>query len=250
MKKYTWRDILLRQLRSPFVYIFILFALPSLFLQQYENAIFILICVFINTTVGFYQEYKANKNVELLKRYLISLVTIIRDGQEQTIDSAQLLPGDIIILRPGNILPADVRFIRLDNFLVDEAALTGESKPVSKIIDVLDQHTKVDMFSAKNIGFKGTTVISGSAQATVIFTGDATAFGSIVHLTTTSFQERNFAKQVARLGIIVPELLNRTAEKTAADVLVIGHLPSGGHLGANGSGYAIIRESHIPVLSV
>lgn len=207
MKKYTWWDILLRQLRSPFVYIFILFALPSLFLHQYENALFILLCILINTTVGFYQEYKANKNVELLKKYLISFVTVMRDNQEQTIDSAQLLPGDIIILRPGNIVPADVRFMKLDHFSIDEAALTGESKPVTKITGALDQNTNIDMFSAQNIGFKGTTVISGSAQAVVIVTGDQTAFGSIVHLTTTSFQESNFAKSIARLGNFILYLI-------------------------------------------
>lgn len=199
-------DIFIRQLKSPFVYIFILIAIPSLVLHEYINALFIFLCVLLNTTVGFYQEYKAHKNLQLLRKFLISFVTVIRDGQEQTIESTELLPGDHIIMRPGNIVPADVRFIKVDNFTVDESALTGESKPVTKVATPLTIDA-IDMFNAKNIGFKGTTVITGSAHALVILTGDATAFGTIVHLTSLSFQESNFAKNIAKLGNVILYLI-------------------------------------------
>lgn len=212
--QHTWKDILLRQFKSPFVYIFVLIAFPSLFLHEYVNAFFILLCVVINTTVGFYQEYKAHKNVQLLRKFLISLVTTIRDGHQQTIESSQLVPGDIIIVRPGNVLPADVRFTKLENITVDESALTGESKAISKTTDALTEVQAIDIFNAKNIGFKGTTIITGTAHAVVVTTGDATAFGSVVHLTGSTVQESNFAKNIARLGNFVLYLIFATITVT------------------------------------
>ena len=99
----------------------------------------------------------------LLQKFIPQKIKVLRDSKEEIIDKKFLVPGDIVLLEAGDLAPADLRVINLQNFLVDESALTGESVPVSKITDALLREEK-EIFKAKNIIFSGTSVISGKAQ--------------------------------------------------------------------------------------
>lgn len=195
----SWHEILKRQFTSPFVFIFFIIVGIYLALGEYTDAIIILIIIVINTMLGFYQEYHAENNLQMLKQYLISSVTARRDGKEDSVLNNLLVPGDIIVLYPGDIIPADCRFIQEENLMIDESALTGESNPVSKIAEDQKESPK-NPFDARNIGFAGTTVTSGKAIAVIFGTGLNTALGHIAYLTTETMSESHLNKGTMRLA--------------------------------------------------
>src|SRR3989344_5584817 len=125
-------QILTRQFKSPFVYLLFVSFIISFWLGEKIDAFMILTFVGINTVLGYYQEYKSESAVKLLKKYLVAKIKVARDGAEKNLETQFLVPGDIIILEPGDIIPADIRFIETTNLTVDETVLTGESQPVPK----------------------------------------------------------------------------------------------------------------------
>lgn len=189
----------MRQFTSPFIYVFFIIVAIYLVLGEYTDAIIILIIIIINATLGFYQEYHAENNLQMLKQYLISSVIARRDGKDSSVLNNVLVPGDIIVLYPGDIIPADCRFVQEENLMIDEAALTGESNPVHKVADAQKESPK-NPFDAHNIGFAGTTVTSGKAIAVVFATGLNTAMGRIAYLTTETMSESNLNKGTMRLA--------------------------------------------------
>ena len=195
----SWLNILMRQFTSPFIYVFFIIVAIYLVLGEYTDAIIILIIIIINATLGFYQEYHAENNLQMLKQYLISSVIARRDGKDSSVLNNVLVPGDIIVLYPGDIIPADCRFVQEENLMIDEAALTGESNPVHKVADAQKESPK-NPFDAHNIGFAGTTVTSGKAIAVVFATGLNTAMGRIAYLTTETMSESNLNKGTMRLA--------------------------------------------------
>ena len=170
-KKHTisWLAILWRQFNSPFVYLFLIVVAIYLIMSQFTDAIIILTLLSVNTLLGFYQEYHAEINLQLLKQYLISSIKTRRNGQEKDVPDNDLVPGDIILLHQGDIIPADCRFVQVENLMVDESALTGESKLVDKIIAPQEKPPET-LFVAHNIGFAGTTISSGKAVAVIFAT--------------------------------------------------------------------------------
>ena len=198
-KQNSWWRILLMQFASPFIYLLLIIVAVTVVLGDANSAIVISACVLLNTLVGFYQEYKAERSIHLLKQYLTEKVTVLREGKEQEVESSTLVPGDILLLYPGDIIPADVRFIKEDHLQVDESALTGESGPVQKQINPLEKET-AQVFEATNIGFSGTTILSGKAVGVVIATGVRGSLGSIATLTSQTQRISGFALQIARFS--------------------------------------------------
>lgn len=194
-----WWQILARQLSSSFVYLLLVAACLSFLLKEYLDGSMILLFVTINTLLGFYQEYHSEQTVRLLKRYLVPKVRVRRDGQETLVDRPVLVPGDIIILQAGDIIPADVRFLTTQNLSVDESALTGESFPVKKTASALRQEIKT-INRAENIGFSGTTVVGGEAEGIVITTGKKTVIGSVTKLTLETERKTGFEKAIKQLS--------------------------------------------------
>jgi sodium/potassium-transporting ATPase subunit alpha len=137
--------------------------------------------IFINAIFTFIQEYRAEKAIEKLKLLLPFYVKVIREGKEKEIHAREIVPGDLIILSEGDKVPADLRLIDTVYLMVNNAALTGESEPVS-----LDQAPfDGELIQSRNISFAGTTVVSGSGKGIVFATGMKTEFGRIAHLTGT-----------------------------------------------------------------
>jgi Mg2+-importing ATPase len=178
----TWLQILKGQLLSPFMCIFFVIGLAYLLTGKVAECIIIFAIIAVNVGIGFYQEYRSNTAMQALKKCLMSQVTVKRDGKESNIDINQLVPGDVMILYAGDVIPADCRFIEVDNLTVDESSLTGESVAVVKHVDAM-QEVATDMYKAENIGFTGTVITQGKGMAIVIGTGSATALGNLAALT-------------------------------------------------------------------
>ena len=177
-----WYHILWEQFTSILVIVLIISAAVSGYLAWQEgeamtDAYVILLIVVMNGILGFVQEYRAEQAVEALKAMVSPHVLVLRGGKEEDIDSKDLVPGDIVLLEAGSRVPADSRLIEAANLEVDEAALTGESRPVNKRISLVDEDSGIG--DQKNMVFMGTVVTNGRAVAVVTETGMNSQFGKI-----------------------------------------------------------------------
>ncbi|MBI4215448.1 MAG: HAD-IC family P-type ATPase [Parcubacteria group bacterium] len=197
--KIVFWKIFLRQFRSSFVHLLIIASALALLLKEYIDSVWILLFVLINAVLGFYQEYRSEKTVQLLQKYVKSFAKVRRDGKEMLADSKELVPGDIVSLQIGDQIPADVRLIAAQNLTVDESVLTGESVPISKIDKPLEREA-AQIHQAQNLGFLGTMVVGGSGEGVVIATGGNTAVGRIRELAGSSVRESSFEKEIRKLS--------------------------------------------------
>lgn len=153
-----------------------------------ELAIAIWLVNIINGLFSFWQEFRANKATQALKKMLVSYVRVIRDGKETQILSEDVVPGDIIIISEGDKITADARLIITNDFQVDQSTLTGESNPIRKTHEPVYTEGLAN-FEVPNIVFAGTSASSGSAKAVVFSTGMSTEFGKIAKLTQSMKEE-------------------------------------------------------------
>lgn len=198
--------VLFNQIKSPFIYILIIIAFINFFLNNFTDGIMVLAIVIINTCFSFYQEYRTHLALRLLKKYVPDKIRVIRNGQELELDTNQLVPGDVITLYPGDKIPADVRFISVENLTIDESTLTGESTPVQKNTDPL-LSKEVTIFKSVNIGFSGTSVINGKGKGIVFTTGNNTYFGSIAMLAEHNPKLSSFAKDINQFSRFILYLI-------------------------------------------
>ena len=188
-------DIFLKQFKSPFFYLLFIAAIFSFLLAETINGLLILFFVLINVSLGFFQETKAEKTASALKKYIPLKTRVLRQNNEKVIEQKFLVPGDIVLLEAGNIIPADLRLLKTQDFLVDESILSGESVPVPKTSQVLSEETK-EIFKAQNIVFTGTSVVSGEAEGVVIGTGKNTVIGEITKLAGETVRESVYEKNL------------------------------------------------------
>ncbi len=184
-KKFSSLKILISQFKSPLVYILLIAAAISFLLGEFIDGSVILLAVFINTIVGFIQESKAEKALGKLKEMVEHKVLVLRDGIEKEIAAKFLVPGDIIILRAGDRIPADGRILEVREFRVNEASLTGESVPIDKTNKALNLSAGGKQLKEKeknNLIYMGTVVMRGRAKAIIFATGTKTKFGEIAQL--------------------------------------------------------------------
>jgi Ca2+-transporting ATPase len=178
-KPYSKIRLFLDQFNNSLMYILSSAVVISFFLKHYSDALFIVIVLLINTIVGFYQENKANNSLSVLKKMVKIRAKVLRDGYKKEIDSEELVPGDIIMLKAGDKIPADGRIIESKDFKVDEASLTGESDAVKKeAIDLLPKDAPIH--ERKNLVFMDTIVQEGQATIVVVETGVKTQIGQLV----------------------------------------------------------------------
>ena len=157
--KNIWQ-ILFDQLKEIMVIILLVAALISFILGEYVDTGVILAIVVLDVILGFSQEYRAEKAMEALKKMAVPTVLVRRDGHTKEISSTGLVPGDIVLLETGNLVPADGRVIETNALKVDESALTGESDPVAKKVEALPDRDLV-IGDQKNMVFSGTIVTYG-----------------------------------------------------------------------------------------
>lgn len=214
--------IFLSQFKSVLVYILFAAALISAWSGHLLDAYVILSLVLINTIVGFYQEFKAEKSISQLKEMIVEFALVKRNNQILKIPAKDLVPGDVILLREGDKIPADARIITLKDLSVNESLLTGESLPVKKKLDLLAKETP--LADQKNMLFMGTTVTFGSATALITATGSNAALGQIAkNLQVVTVVEDHFKKKTNTLAL----QMSGVAVATTILTFIIGYFVRG-----------------------
>ncbi|HEX5623002.1 MAG TPA: cation-transporting P-type ATPase [Sulfuricurvum sp.] len=166
------------QFASPIVLILIAAALMSFLMGHIKDAIAILAILIINAVLGFYQELKAETSIRSLQRLTESHVQVLRNALETTLPARRLVPGDIVRLGEGNVVPADIRLMQSHALQVDEAVLTGESLPCDKVSDSILGQT-VPLYEQNNCLFSGTSILRGQGTGVVYATAEKTAIARI-----------------------------------------------------------------------
>lgn len=205
--------IFLRQFRDIMILILIAAAVLSGVMGDITDTVIILIIVLLNAVVGFVQEYRAEKVMQALKKMTITQTDVLRNGSNQLIDSNELVAGDVVLLEAGNIVPADMRLIECNGLHVDESSLTGESVPVDKHSELIEDE-KLSPGDQFNMAFKGTLVTNGRAKGLIVATGMDTELGQIADLlqqeeAATPLQQRmkNFGKKLSYLILLICAVL-------------------------------------------
>jgi P-type Mg2+ transporter len=170
--------VLLRQLRNPLLILLGAATLTSLLVGERTGAVIILAIVGLSVGLGFFNEYRSERVVEALHASIRHRALALRDGHPLAVDVTELVPGDIVLLRTGDLVPADLRLLDSRELELDQAVLTGEAMPKSK---QAQEETRPDITEAELncVAFMGTTVTGGSGSGVVVRTGPQTAFGRI-----------------------------------------------------------------------
>ncbi|MEM3459459.1 MAG: plasma-membrane proton-efflux P-type ATPase [Candidatus Bathyarchaeia archaeon] len=158
----------------------------SAFIQHWIDFGIIFVLLMVNAVVGFWQEHKAGNAIEMLKQKLAPKARVLRDGKWREIPARELVPGDVVRVRLGDIVPADIKLFEGDYLLVDESALTGESLPVEKHVG--------------DVGYAGSIVRQGEMNALVVSTGMNTYFGKTARLVEEAKTQSHFQKAIIKIG--------------------------------------------------
>jgi magnesium-transporting ATPase (P-type) len=215
----TALTILLSKFKNPLVYVLIVASGIAGFLGDVTEVIIIVAILLANALLGFSQEYKSERALEELKKYLSYITIVFREGQKRTIDTKELVPGDLVYLAIGDIVPAEIRLLETDELLTNESALTGESTPVDKIASpiALDHPLPHQLV---NTALMSSTVLNSSGMGLVVATGRPTYFGRVVSSLSLLPPKTDFQKNIASFGnflikVIVLLVLYARATSTA-----------------------------------
>jgi len=208
-KKKSIAVILLAQFKDVMILILLAAATIAGIIGDLTDTIVILIIVLLNAFLGFIQEYRAEKAMQALKQMAVTQARVLRDGNIADLPATVLVPGDVVLLEAGNVIPADLRIIESKNLIIEEAALTGESHAVDKIIDALEADG-LSIGDKRNLAFKGTFVTYGRGAGVIIATGMQTELGRMAKMlqedeTLTPLQQRmaSFGKKLSLLVLFL-----------------------------------------------
>lgn len=179
-----WYVIFFRQFKDPLIYILIAAALISIFVGELLDASFVGFVIIVNALLGFYQEWKAEKNALELENLIRINCRVYRDDILTDLDSEELVPGDIVVLEGGMKIPADIRLISQRSFSADESLLTGETLPISKITTPIPEQTAT--FDRENLIYAGSTATAGRVTGVVVATALDTEVGKIAGSVATT----------------------------------------------------------------
>lgn len=198
-KKTGILELITKQFKDFLILVLFIAAGISFFIGHNTDGFIILGVILFNATMGFLQEFKAEKAIKDIKDMVRQKALAIRDGEEITLDAEEIVTGDIIVLESGKAIPADARIFEAKNLRTAEAALTGESEPIAKNTDKINEDTVVA--DQKNMVWRGTHVVKGSGKAVVVKVGEETQIGDIAE--TLSEMEKvgsNFKRKINRLA--------------------------------------------------
>ena len=181
--------LFLEQFNDYLIYILIAAAVISILLGEVSDALIILVVVLINAIVGVVQESRAEKAIEALKKLSAPHAIVIRNGRQEEIDAAEVVPGDLIVIDAGRAIPCDLRWIETVNLKVDEASLTGESVPVEKNASYIAQEDAA-LGDRINMGYLSTTATYGRGKGIAVGTGMQTELGNIAEMLESEPQEQ------------------------------------------------------------
>src|SRR6266511_1228010 len=180
-RRRTALAMFLGQFREFMILVLLVAAVISGLIGEAKDTVAIIAIVVLNAALGFVQEYRAEHAMEALKAMAAPNATVLRDGNMATVPASELVPGDIVLLQAGGIVPADLRLLESAHLRVEEAALTGESVPVEKIVQPIDGNM-LPLGDRRNMAYKGTVVTYGRGRGGVVATGMATEFGKMAGL--------------------------------------------------------------------
>jgi Ca2+-transporting ATPase len=236
-----WMCFLL-QFHQPLIYILLAATGITLALGEWVDAAVIFGVVFINAIIGYLQEAKAEKAIDALAKMVLTEATVLRGGEKRRIPSAQLVPGDVVLLQSDDRVPADLRLLHLRNLQIEEAALTGESVPIEKQTEPL--HAGAILAERTNLAFTGTLVTYDQGEGVVCATADQTEMGRIAGLIHTAQNlQTPLTRQIARFSRLLLYVILGLAALTfivgilrgeswvdmlmAAVALAVGAIPEG-----------------------
>lgn len=218
-KQPLWKQFLYR-FRNPLVILLLIASLLSALTGNTASFIIITIIILLSISLGLYQEVKAEKNVDTLRQTVAIRVNVLRDGKITSLLAEEIVPGDIIELSAGILIPADGRLIISKDIYVNQSLLTGESFPVEKQAQDINQDTHKnksrhppfsqpikqdthDIAEASNSVFMGTSIISGTGMMVVVKTGENTQMGELAGLLAASRPSTDFEKGVEKFGVLI-----------------------------------------------
>jgi len=174
----VWK-ILLHQFASPLIYILLAAMVVTLAIQHWTDALVIGVVIVINAVIGFTQENRAENAIQALISLTEPKAIVRRNGQDKQLNSLDIVPGDIVLLEEGNVVPADLRLVESTRLQIDESLLTGESVPSLKVSQAYPEGTAIAVADQENMVFMGTNVVSGRGVGVVVTTGHQTEMGII-----------------------------------------------------------------------
>ena len=215
-EKPTLLQRFIEQLKDPMLIILMIAAAVSAVTnfisgESFAEVFIILIVVLLNAVLGVFQESKAEAAIEALQTMTAATCKVLRDGKQVSIHSDQLVPGDVVLLEAGDAVPADGRLLESASLKIEEAALTGESVPVNKVIEALGlakDQSEVPLGDRKNMCYMGSTVVYGRGKALISRTGMDTEMGKIAGALANTEQEQTpLQRQLEQLSTILSKLV-------------------------------------------
>src|SRR5689334_22337130 len=197
--------LFLNQFKSPLVLILLFAVVVSAFAKEWIDATVILVIVVASAVITFIQEYSATNAVEKLRSRLSHTVNALRDRQQQAIPVEAIVPGDVVMLSAGNLIPADGVILEAKDFFVNQAVLTGETFPVRKEAGIVPE--SASLTGRTNCIFMGTSVRSGTAKALIVQTGAATSYGQIADQLSLRPPETEFERGIRQFGLMLSEIM-------------------------------------------
>jgi Mg2+-importing ATPase len=227
-ERVTALRLFLAQLKSPLVLILVFAAVISLLTGEVVDAAIVLAIILASTILGFIQEYSASQAMEKLRTRMTLKANVLRDGQSVSMPAEQVVPGDVVWLSAGSLIPADGLVLEADDFFVNQAVLTGETFPVEKKSGAVP--AEASLAERTNVVFMGTNVRSGMARALIVRTGTDTAYGQIAEHLALRPPETEFERGIRRFGnmltqamvllVLVVFAINVILKKPAIDSLL------------------------------
>ncbi len=196
----------LKMFSNPLVLILLASAVLSYFLGEVHGAVIIIVLVTLSASLQFFHEHRSNKAAASLRRQVAVHATALRDGKYKEVILAEIVPGDIVHLSAGDIIPGDARLISTNNLYVNQASVTGESFPVSKK-DSVDEENAGQLTDMKYAVFMGCSVTSGLGTAVVVSTGRDTEIGNIAHALTKKPPETEFEHGIHEFSLMLTKVI-------------------------------------------
>lgn len=198
-------SILISQFKSPLVLILVFASIISIFVGEWTDAIIILVVVLGSTMLGFGQEYRASKAVEELRSRVTLKTTVLRGGKACLLPTDQVVPGDVVLLSAGSLIPADGIVLECNDFFVNQAVLTGETYPTEKTIGSVPANASIA--ERTNCLYMGTSVRSGTARELIVETGSGTVFGKISERLSLRPDQTDFERGVQNFGAMLTQFM-------------------------------------------
>ena len=194
-----WPAMMIAQFTDFMIAVLLVAAIIAALLGEAGDAAVIIVIVVLNAVIGFTQELRAERAMEALRRLAPHHARVIRSGTAQLVDATQLVPGDVIWLEAGDVVPADIRLIETARLQTEEAALTGESLPVEKSIEPIEEHD-APLGDRRGMAHKGTLITHGRGRGVVVATGMRTELGRIATLLSGADGRTPLQRRLAQFG--------------------------------------------------